>query len=86
MITGQLTQFAYSEFSAAPLVPITNVLSSIIGGLTRLPIAKVLDIWGRAQGYPLMVFCCTIGMEVTDGPHPLLINSRSYESWLLVIM
>jgi hypothetical protein len=37
-------------------------MSSIIGGLIRLPLAKILDIWGRPQGYALMVFFLTLGL------------------------
>lgn len=37
-------------------------MSSIIGGLVQLPLAKVLDIWGRPQGYALMIFLLTIGL------------------------
>jgi hypothetical protein len=37
-------------------------MSSIIGGLVKLPLAKVLDIWGRPQGYALMAFFLTMGL------------------------
>jgi hypothetical protein len=36
-------------------------MSSIIGAVSKLPIAKIIDIWGRAQGYMLMVFLATLG-------------------------
>lgn len=36
-------------------------MSSIIGAVAKLPIAKIIDIWGRAEGYMLMVFLCTLG-------------------------
>jgi hypothetical protein len=37
-------------------------MSSIIGGLVQLPLAKILDIWGRPQGYALMAFSLTMGL------------------------
>jgi hypothetical protein len=37
-------------------------MSSIIGGLVQLPLAKILDIWGRPQGYALMAFFLTMGL------------------------
>ncbi len=37
-------------------------MSSIIGGLVQLPLAKVLDIWGRPQGYALMSLFLTLGL------------------------
>lgn len=60
---GHRQPFPYvtSAFSEHSLVATTTVLSSIIGAVAKLPIAKIIDIWGRAEGYSLMVFLCTIG-------------------------
>jgi hypothetical protein len=37
-------------------------MSSLIGGLVQLPLVKILDIWGRPQGYAIMIFLLTIGL------------------------
>lgn len=60
-VTGSLSPYVTSAFSEHSLVATTTVLSSIIGAVAKLPIAKIIDIWGRAEGYSLMVFLCTIG-------------------------
>jgi len=60
-ITGSLSPYVTSAFNEHPLVATTSILSSIIGAVAKLPIAKIIDIWGRAEGYSLMVFLCTIG-------------------------
>lgn len=36
-------------------------MSSIIGGLAKIPTAKILDTWGRPQGIGLMTFIWVIG-------------------------
>jgi len=36
-------------------------MSSIIGGVAKIPTAKILDTWGRPQGTGLMTFIWTIG-------------------------
>lgn len=36
-------------------------MSSLFGGLTKLPLAKILDTWGRPQGLLLMLFIWVIG-------------------------
>lgn len=51
--------YAYSEFSSAPLVSTAGILANIIGGVLKLPIAKSLNIWGRAES-----FCFFIGVYV----------------------
>lgn len=36
-------------------------MSSIFGGLSKLPLAKLLDTWGRPQGLALTLFLWVIG-------------------------
>ncbi|EXJ90572.1 hypothetical protein A1O1_03675 [Capronia coronata CBS 617.96] len=62
---------AYAEFVTAPQITTANVLASIIGGVIKLPIAKVLNIWGRAEGFFVFVCVYLIGMIVlaaSNGP------------------
>ncbi|KAF8865243.1 siderophore iron transporter [Acephala macrosclerotiorum] len=60
--TGALTPYATSAFGEHSLTATTSIMSSIIGGLVQLPLSKVLDIWGRPQGYALMSFLLTMGL------------------------
>ena len=61
-MTNSLTPYVTSAFDGHSLTATTSVLSGIIGGLVKLPLAKILDIWGRPQGFALMVGCLTIGL------------------------
>ncbi|KAF5324632.1 hypothetical protein D9611_004406 [Ephemerocybe angulata] len=61
-MTNSLTPFVTSSFGKHSLLGVTSIVSSIVGGLVKLPLAKVLDIWGRPQGYLAMVVCLTIGL------------------------
>ncbi|KAL2417568.1 Siderochrome iron transporter 2 [Exophiala dermatitidis] len=63
---------AYAEFVTAPQITTANMLSSVIGGVVKLPIAKVLNIWGRAEGFFVFVCVYLIGMIViaaSTGPN-----------------
>ncbi|KAJ3523281.1 hypothetical protein NM208_g12513 [Fusarium decemcellulare] len=42
--------------------PPSPLLSSVIGGVCNLTIAKILDIFGRPQGYAFSLFITTIGI------------------------
>ncbi|KAL7907349.1 hypothetical protein GGI35DRAFT_487076 [Trichoderma velutinum] len=55
--TGILTPYVTSTFSQHSLTPTVGILSSVIGGVTNLTLAKVLDIFGRAHG---LLFCITL--------------------------
>jgi len=37
-------------------------MSGIIGGVLKLPLAKVLDIWGRPQGFLVCLILMEIGL------------------------
>lgn len=57
-----MTPYITSAFQEHSLTALTGVFSSLIGGLIKLPLAKVLDIWGRAEGFAIMVVCLTVGI------------------------
>ncbi|CUM49433.1 uncharacterized protein AC631_05448 [Debaryomyces fabryi] len=58
-ISGTVMRYAYGDLGNAPQVSTAGMLSSIIGGVLKLPCAKILSIWGRTVGfYFLLVFMC----------------------------
>lgn len=57
-----LNPYIYSSFALQSLVALTSVISSLVGGLFRFPYAKIIDIWGRAQGFTIMIVAETIGI------------------------
>ncbi|KAF2649653.1 MFS transporter [Lophiostoma macrostomum CBS 122681] len=48
-------------FRLHSLTATVGIMSSIIGGLTKIPLAKLLDMWGRPQGLLLSVFVWILG-------------------------
>jgi MFS family permease len=61
-VSGALLPYVTSDFAAHSLLPTTGVLSQVIGGVTNLCIAKILDIFGRPHGFLLCVVLATIGL------------------------
>lgn len=64
--------FAYSSFQNAPQVSTANIVASIVGGVLKLPIAKVLNVWGRAEGFLVFLGIYLLGIIViasSDGPN-----------------
>lgn len=57
-----LVAYVTSAFRKHGLTATTGVFSQLIGGLIKLPLAKILDIWGRPQGLALTVFFMVIGL------------------------
>lgn len=60
--TGALTPYVTSAFAQHSLTPTVGILSSVIGGVTNLTLAKILDVFGRPQGYLFCIVLATAGM------------------------
>ncbi|KAI4615315.1 uncharacterized protein J4E88_010473 [Alternaria novae-zelandiae] len=64
-ISSALIPYVTSSFALHSLTPTTSVLSSVIGGVTNLSIAKVLDVFGRPQGFLLCSILATVGLVMS---------------------
>ncbi|CAF9905102.1 MAG: hypothetical protein HETSPECPRED_004873 [Heterodermia speciosa] len=60
--TAALLPYVTSAFAEHSLTPTVGILSSVIGGVTNLTIAKVLDVFGRPQGYLFCICLATVGL------------------------
>ncbi|POS68781.1 siderophore iron transporter [Diaporthe helianthi] len=69
--TSILNMNAYANFKSAPQIETATILANIVGGVIKLPIAKLLNIWGRAEGFFFFVWVYLIGMIIiacSNGP------------------
>ena len=60
--TVSLLPYVTSAFALHSLTPTVGILSSVIGGVTNLTLAKILDVFGRPQGYLICMFIATVGL------------------------
>lgn len=61
-VQSNLVPFVTSAFNKHGLLATTGIVATIIGGVCKLTIAKVIDIWGRCEGFIVMVVLVVIGM------------------------
>jgi MFS family permease len=66
-ISGALLPYVTSSFALHSLTPTTSVLSFVIGGVTNLSIAKILDVFGRPQGFLFCAVLATLGLVMSAG-------------------
>ena len=57
-----LNPYVTSAFAQHSLTPTVGVLSAVIGGVTNLTLAKILDVFGRPQGYLFTIGLATVGL------------------------
>ncbi|GAB0131986.1 hypothetical protein EsDP_00000437 [Epichloe bromicola] len=60
--TGNLTPYVTSAFKQHSLTPTVSIMSHILGGVFKLTLAKVLDVFGRPHGYLLSIILTTLGL------------------------
>ncbi|KAK0388901.1 hypothetical protein NLU13_2478 [Sarocladium strictum] len=61
-VLASLTPYVTSDFQAHSLLTIIGIVSSSISAAIYIPMAKFLDIWGRAEGLLLMIVSSTLGV------------------------
>ncbi|KAJ5537632.1 hypothetical protein N7494_007111 [Penicillium frequentans] len=66
-----LSPYATSSFLGQSLLTVISIVASVMGGAVYIPMAKALDLWGRAEGFLLMTFFCVIGLILLASAHNL---------------
>ncbi|KAK5625724.1 hypothetical protein RRF57_001440 [Xylaria bambusicola] len=60
-VGDSLTPYVTSSFGQHGLLTTASLIARIIGGVISLTIAKIIDIWGRCEGFVVMVVITIIG-------------------------
>ncbi|KAL1857796.1 hypothetical protein Plec18167_001801 [Paecilomyces lecythidis] len=71
-ISNNMIYYAYAKFSSAPQISQAYIVSTIVGGVLQLPIAKTLNIWGRTEGFLVFLAVFILGLMVIaacNGPN-----------------
>jgi MFS family permease len=61
-VQSNLIPYVTSSFAQHGLLATTGIVAAVLGGVSKLAIAKIIDIWGRVEGLAAMLFLIVIGM------------------------
>jgi MFS family permease len=61
-ILSNLSPYVTSEFQEHSLLTVIYIVSNCMAAATYIPMAKILDLWGRAEGFAIMVCFATLGL------------------------
>ncbi|KAF7595194.1 hypothetical protein BBP40_006938 [Aspergillus hancockii] len=61
-ILYSLTPYATSSFSSHSLLTVIEIVASAMAAALYIPVAKMLDVWGRAEGFLVMLGFSTLGL------------------------
>ncbi|KAI2785682.1 Major facilitator coppper-regulated transporter crmC [Penicillium oxalicum] len=71
-ISNNMIYYAYASFASAPQISQAYIVSTIVGGVLQLPIAKTLNLWGRTEGFLTFLMVFILGLIVVascNGPN-----------------
>ncbi|CAG7559775.1 unnamed protein product [Fusarium equiseti] len=80
-INNTLVPYASSEWESHSLIPVIGVVANCMTAAVYIPLSKILDLWGRAEGFLLMVLFATIGMIMMAASHNLPTYCAAYVFW-----
>ncbi|KAJ5793644.1 Major facilitator superfamily domain general substrate transporter [Penicillium paradoxum] len=63
-IGSNVLYYAYSKFQDASQVATASILASIVGGVLKLPVGKILTLWGRAEGLVIFTGVYVLGIII----------------------
>ncbi|CEP08205.1 hypothetical protein [Parasitella parasitica] len=61
-ILYNLIPYVTSDFSSHSLLNVIYIVASAISAAVYIPLAKILDVWGRAEGFFVMATFATLGL------------------------
>lgn len=61
-ILASLVPYVTSDFQSHSLLTVIEIVAGAMVSAVYIPMAKLLDVWGRAEGFALMVAFTTLGM------------------------
>ncbi|BFZ60095.1 hypothetical protein YB2330_001117 [Saitoella coloradoensis] len=61
-ITYNLSAYITSDFESHSLLPVIDIVASVMGAATYMPVAKILNLWDRSVGFMLMVVFAVLGL------------------------
>ncbi|KAJ0120633.1 hypothetical protein N8I77_005049 [Diaporthe amygdali] len=70
-ILSNLLPYATSSWETHSLLNVIYVVASAMSAATYVPLSKVLDVWGRAEGFAVMTTFATLGMVMMAASHNL---------------
>ncbi|KAJ2993198.1 hypothetical protein NUW58_g1918 [Xylaria curta] len=77
-ILYDLIPYAASDVSSHSLLTVTYVIAGAVSAAAFIPLSKIVDVWGRAEGFALMITFATLGLIVLASSNSLAALSAGY--------
>jgi len=61
-ILSNLLPFVTSDFESHSLLNVIYIVADAMSAAVFIPMAKIMDVWGRAEGFLIMTVFATLGL------------------------
>lgn len=63
-ILSNMSTYVFADFKSAPQITTSYITSDVVAGVMRLPLAKTLNLWGRAEGLIISLCIYLVGIII----------------------
>ncbi|KKK22271.1 hypothetical protein AOCH_000163 [Aspergillus ochraceoroseus] len=77
-ILSSLIPFITSDWESHSLLNTIYIVADAITAACYIPLAKIMDLWGRAEGFLFMTICATVGLIMMAGCNNLATFCAAY--------
>lgn len=77
-ILYDLVPYAASDFGSHSLLNVIYIVADAVSAAVFIPLARVVDVWGRAEGFLLMIAFATLGLVIMAASNGLAALSAGY--------
>ncbi|KAJ8126604.1 hypothetical protein O1611_g7034 [Lasiodiplodia mahajangana] len=77
-ILYDLIPYATSAFESHSLLNVAYIVAGSVSAAVFIPLAKIVDVWGRAEGFLTMIVFATVGLVILASSNGLATFSVGY--------
>jgi len=77
-ILNNLVPFVTSEFDSHSQLSVIYIVADAMNAALYIPLSRILDTWGRAEGFLMMMILATLGMIMMAACHNLATFCAAY--------
>ncbi|KAI0536311.1 major facilitator superfamily domain-containing protein [Xylaria digitata] len=77
-ILYDLMPYATSDFGSRSLLNVIYIIADAVSAAVFIPLSRVVDVWGRAEGFLMMIAFATLGLVIMAARNSLAALSAGY--------
>lgn len=77
-VISNLIPYVTSDWESHSLLNVIYIVSDAITAACYIPLGKIMDLWGRAEGFLFITTCATVGLIMMAASNNLPLFCAAY--------